>query len=123
MSIFSDPQLYNLVELTLNVGAHSITESQKNSLVVKLQMLLREEVTIVVRNLKSEPRTGKLIIFFYVEKKDGKSTMTGPEVVDKLKEKIRQDSGILQLSVARIETAKCQNNCSGKEMFLNYFIS
>ncbi|XP_043477111.1 dyslexia-associated protein KIAA0319-like protein [Leptopilina heterotoma] len=108
-----DPQLYNLVELTLNVGAHLITESQKNSLVVKLQMLLREEVTIVVRNLKSEPRTGKLIIFFYVEKKDGKSTMTGPEVVDKLKEKMRQDSGILQLSVARIETAKCQNNCSG----------
>ena len=76
-------------------------------------MLLRDEVTIIVRNLRSEPRTGKVVIVFYVEKKDGKATMTGPEVVNKLKEKLRQDSGILQLSVASVETAKCQNNCSG----------
>ena len=105
--------MYNLVELTLNIGTHVITESQKNSLVLKLQMLLQEEVSIVVRNLRSEPGTGKVVLVFYVEKKGEKSAVAGPEVVNKLKEKLRQDSGILQLPVATVKTAKCQNNCSG----------
>ncbi|XP_054007146.1 dyslexia-associated protein KIAA0319 isoform X1 [Hylaeus anthracinus] len=108
-----DPQLLHLVELILNIGANMLTVSQKNSLVVKLQMLLRDEASIVVRNLKVEPRTGKAVLIFYVEKKGGKTTMPGPEVVKRLKEKLRQDSGLLQLSVANIDTAVCQNNCSG----------
>ena len=112
--IFLDSQLLNLVELTLNVGAHLLTESQKDSLVVKLQMLLREETSIVVRSLKAELHTGRVVLVFYVEKKGNKSTMPGPEVVNKLKRKLRQDSGILQLSVANVDTAICQNNCSGK---------
>ena len=108
-----DPQLLHLVELTLNIGAHMLTVSQKNSLVVKLQMLLRDEASIVVQNMRAEPHTGKAVLIFYVEKKGGKMTMPGPEVVKRLKEKLRQDSGLLQLSVANIDTAVCQNNCSG----------
>lgn len=108
-----DPQLLNLVELTLNIGANVLTESQKDSLVVKLQMLLRDEASIVVRNVRAEPRTGKAVLIFYVEKKGGKETISGPEVVKRLKQKLRQDSGLLQLSVANIDTALCQNNCSG----------
>lgn len=108
-----DPELLHLVELTLNVGAHLLTESQKESLVMKLQMLLRDEVSIVVRNLKSEPRTGRARLVFYVRQKDKKTSMPGPEVVHRLKEKLRQDSGLLQLSVAAVDTAVCQNNCSG----------
>ncbi|XP_070161283.1 dyslexia-associated protein KIAA0319 [Polyergus mexicanus] len=109
----SDPQLLHLVELTLNIGASMLTVSQKNSLVVKLQMLLRDEASIVVRNLRTEPHTGKAVLVFYVEKKGGKTTLPGPEVVKILKEKLLQDSGLLQLSVANIDTAVCQNNCSG----------
>lgn len=89
-----------------------LTVSQKNSLVVKLQMLLRDEASIIVRNLRAEPHTGKAVLVFYVEKKGGK-TLPGPEVVKRLKEKLLQDSGLLQLSVANIDTAVCQNNCSG----------
>lgn len=89
-----------------------LTVSQKNSLVVKLQMLLRDEASIVVRNLRTEPHTGKAVLVFYVEKKGGKA-LSGPEVVKRLKEKLLQDSGLLQLSVANIDTAVCQNNCSG----------
>ncbi|XP_057326947.1 dyslexia-associated protein KIAA0319-like protein [Microplitis mediator] len=109
----SDPQLLHLVELTLNIGAHLLTESQKNSLVVKLQMLLRDEASIVVRDLKPEPHTGRACLIFYVERKDKKVSMTGREVVDRLKEKFKQDSGLLQLSVTSIDTVICQNNCSG----------
>lgn len=108
-----DPQLLHLVELTLNIGASMLTVSQKNSLVVKLQMLLRDEASIVVRSLRAEPHTGKAVLVFYVEKKGGKTTLPGPEVVKRLKEKLLQDSGLLQLSVANIDTAICQNNCSG----------
>ena len=102
-----------LVELTLNIGASMLTVSQKDSLVVKLQMLLRDEASIVVRSLRAEPHTGKTVLVFYVEKKGGKTILPGPEVVKRLKEKLLQDSGLLQLSVANIDTAVCQNNCSG----------
>lgn len=77
-------------------------------------MLLRDEASISVRNLRAEPHTDRAVLIFYVEKKGGKVTMPGPEVVKRLKEKLRQDSGLLQLSVANIDTAVCQNNCSGK---------
>jgi len=90
-----------------------LTVSQKNSLVVKLQMLLRDKASIVVRSLRAEPHTGKAVLVFYVEKIGGKTTLLGPEVVKRLKEKLLQDSGLLQLSVANIDTAICQNNCSG----------
>lgn len=110
-------QLLNLVKLTLNNEPHHLlTEAQKNSLIVKLQMLLREETNIVVRSLKSEAHSGKVFLVFYVQMKDGKSTMPGPEVVKKLKEKLRQDSGILQLpKPVNVDTVVCQNNCSGKK--------
>lgn len=108
-----DPQLLHLVELTLNIGFHALTESQKDSLLVKLQMLLQDEATIHLRTLRAEPRTGRVVIVFYVEKKGDKESMPGPEVVNKFRTKLRQDSGILQLSVARVDTAVCQNNCSG----------
>ncbi|XP_034947675.1 dyslexia-associated protein KIAA0319 [Chelonus insularis] len=107
-----DPELLNLVELTLNIGAHLLIEAQKNTLVVKLQMLLREEATIVVRDLKAEQHTGRACLIFYVQKKDQKSSMTGRDVVDRLKEKLKQDSGLLQLSVTSLDTVICQNNCS-----------
>ncbi|XP_014214907.1 dyslexia-associated protein KIAA0319-like protein [Copidosoma floridanum] len=107
-----DAQLYNLVELKLNIDAHLLRESQKISLIVKLEMLIREESSIVIRNLRADAHSGKVILTFFVKLKDGKS-MPGPEVVSKLKEKLRQDSGLLQLSVTNVETVVCQNNCSG----------
>lgn len=39
--------------------------------------------------------------------------MPGPEVVSQLKSKLRRDAGLLDLSVALIDTVVCQNNCSG----------
>ncbi|XP_011314056.1 dyslexia-associated protein KIAA0319 isoform X2 [Fopius arisanus] len=108
-----DPQLLHLVELTLNIEAHSLTESQKDSLVLKLQMLLREEAVIVMTDLKAEQRTGRARLVFYVQEKGKKISLPGIEVVRRLREKLWQDSGLLQLSVTSIDTAICQNNCSG----------
>lgn len=120
ISYFSDLQLFNLIKLTL--GAHLLTESQKESLIFKLRMLLGEDTEIVVRSLKAEAHSGNVVLVFYVKKKDGKS-MSGPEVVKRLKKNLRLD--ILQLTsdvynkrTINVDTVICQNNCSGKKSFL-----
>lgn len=53
---------------------------------------------------------------FYVENKSDKTTVPGPLVVSSLKAKLEQDAGLLEPSVANIQTEICQNNCSGKNL-------
>lgn len=77
----------------------------------KLSLLLRGKVTINVRELRLEDQTGRAVLVFYVEQNN--SIMRGPEVVKTLKGKLKQDSGLLELSIANIQTIICQNNCSG----------
>jgi len=108
-----DPHLNQLVELTLNIEGHMLTKAQESSLEMKLSLLLRDEAEIHVRELRTEDRTGRAVIVFYVEQRNGKGILPGPVVVARLKEKLMQDSGLLELSVANIQTAVCQNNCSG----------
>lgn len=90
-----------------------LTKAHESSLEMKLSLLLRDEAEIHVRELRTEDRTGRAVIVFYVEQKNGKGVLPGPTVVSRLKEKLMQDSLILELSVANIQTVICQNNCSG----------
>ncbi|XP_023702907.1 dyslexia-associated protein KIAA0319-like protein isoform X3 [Cryptotermes secundus] len=108
-----DPHLYHLVELTLNIEGRWLTKAQESSLEMKLSLLLRDEAEIHVRELRTEDRTGRAVIVFYVEQKNSKGVLPGPTVVARLKEKLMQDSLLLELSVANIQTVICQNNCSG----------
>lgn len=109
----ADPHLFHLVELTLNIEGHMLTKAQESSLEMKLSLLLRDEAEIHVRELRTEDHTGRAVIVFYVEQRNGKGVLPGPAVVARLKEKLMQDSGLLELSVANIQTTVCQNNCSG----------
>ncbi|XP_021932800.1 dyslexia-associated protein KIAA0319-like protein isoform X2 [Zootermopsis nevadensis] len=109
----NDPHLFHLVELTLNIEGHMLTKAQESSLEMKLSLLLRDEAEIHVRELRTEDHTGRAVIVFYVEQRNGKGVLPGPAVVARLKEKLMQDSGLLELSVANIQTTVCQNNCSG----------
>lgn len=90
-----------------------LMKAQESSLEMKLSLLLRDEAEIHVREMRTEDRTGRAVIVFYVEQRNGKGILPGPVVVARLKEKLTQDSGLLELSVANIQTAVCQNNCSG----------
>lgn len=65
------------------------------------------------RELRREQNTGRAILVFYVGQEGDKVILPGPEVVKLLKEKLKQDSSLLELSVANIQTAVCQSNCSG----------
>lgn len=106
-----DPHLLHLVELTLNVESSKLTKSQSDSVVMKLGLLLRDAASLVVRSLRTEVATGRAVLVFYVQTSSG--ALPGPHVVRTLKNKLAQDSVLLQLSVANIQTAVCQNNCSG----------
>nr|CAD7399336.1 unnamed protein product [Timema poppensis] len=108
-----DPHLLHLVELTLNIEGSMLTQSQQESLEAKLALLLRDEAAIHIQETRVEERTRHAVIVFYVDQKGGKTVLSGPAVVKRLKEKLKQDSGLLELSVANIQTAVCQNNCSG----------
>ncbi|XP_054266272.1 dyslexia-associated protein KIAA0319-like [Macrosteles quadrilineatus] len=106
-----DPHLYHLVELTLNIESSQLTKSRSDSVVMKLGLLLRDAASLVVRALQTEAATGRAVLVFYVTTSHG--ALPGPSVVRTLRNKLAQDSVLLQLSVANIQTTVCQNNCSG----------
>lgn len=106
-----DPHLYHLVELTLNIEAAKLTKLQSDNVILKLGLLLHDAASLVVRSLRADIATGRAVLVFYVQ--TATSALPGPQVVRTLKEKLAQDSVLLQLSVANIQTAICQNNCSG----------
>lgn len=109
----SDPLRFQLVELTLNIVGEQLTKSQEDSLRLKLSLLLKDNPVIRVRELREEHHSGRAQMVFYVEDKANKSAIPGPVVVSTLKTKLEQDVGLLELSVANIQTEICQNNCSG----------
>ncbi|XP_071451566.1 dyslexia-associated protein KIAA0319-like protein, partial [Hetaerina americana] len=43
---------------------------------------------------------------------DGGKVLPGPLVADRLRKRLAQDPGLLELSVARVQTVVCQNTCS-----------
>lgn len=63
------------------------------------------------RELHEEQGTGRTVMVFTVGQPPNE--LGGPEVVGLLKSKLKQDSSLLELSVAGVQTAVCQNNCSG----------
>lgn len=108
-----DPLRFQLVELTLNIVGEQLTKSQEDSLRLKLSLLLKDNPVVQVRELREEHYSGRAQMLFYVEDKSDKTIVPGPLVVSTLKTKLEQDVGLLELSVANIQTEICQNNCSG----------
>lgn len=65
--VHPDPLVLNLVELTLSMGISVLTQSELDSLVQKISLLLGD-VKVRVRDLRTEPKTGDAIIIFYVDR-------------------------------------------------------
>lgn len=57
----------NLVEVTFNVGVSALTEAEILSIKQKLILLLGNNIDVIVRDLRIEPKTGNAILIFYVE--------------------------------------------------------
>ncbi|XP_060521492.1 dyslexia-associated protein KIAA0319 homolog [Cylas formicarius] len=108
----NDPKLFYLVEITINVDAKFLTEAQYNNLRGKLALLVTEGSKLQVRNVRAEDGTGKAKITFYLESSDG-LPVSANEVVRHLRQKLKIDASLLGFSIAKLQTAICQNNCSG----------
>ncbi|XP_053672289.1 dyslexia-associated protein KIAA0319-like protein [Anopheles nili] len=115
-----DPLLMSLVEVTITTEATVLTAAELDSIEQKLTLLIGDNMAkLHVRELKVEPRTGQVVIVFYVEKKYGledkerQELMPALEVERILKEKFWRDYTILGTSVVGIRTTVCQNECSG----------
>lgn len=65
-----------------------------------------------VRSVHPEIGSGKAMFTFYVETPEGNPTSAN-EVVQHLRQKLRVDASLLGFSIAKLQTAICQNNCSG----------
>uniref|UniRef100_A0A2M4ABB6 Putative serine-type protease inhibitor n=1 Tax=Anopheles triannulatus TaxID=58253 RepID=A0A2M4ABB6_9DIPT len=115
-----DPLLMNLVEVTITTEATVLTATELDSIEQKLALLIGDNTAKVqVRELKVEPRTGQVVIVFFVERKTGLEDKDKVEVIPALeverilKEKFWRDYTILGTSVVGIRTTVCQNDCSG----------
>ncbi|XP_036328233.1 dyslexia-associated protein KIAA0319-like protein [Rhagoletis pomonella] len=114
--VHPDPLLMNLVQLTLPMDASVLTQSELNSIVQKISLLLGD-MKIFVRELKCDGRRAdSTILVFYVEStgSDGKSLpVSGLTVEQLLKDKLQRDAGLLGTDFTDIRTTVCQNKCSG----------
>lgn len=99
-----------------------------------MSLLLHGGASIILRSVNEEQNTGRAVITFlagkfkplnkksptnftinYLERQTTggvNETLGGPQVVRALRLKLRQDSSLLDLPVARVDTVVCQNNCS-----------
>ncbi|KAF7265718.1 hypothetical protein GWI33_020801 [Rhynchophorus ferrugineus] len=108
----NDPKLFYLIQLTVDVDAKFLTQIQYNTLKAKLALLVTDGCKLQVRNVQAEPSSGKVKLTFYLEDANGVA-IPANNVVKHLRQKLQVDASLLGFSVAKLQTAICQNNCSG----------
>lgn len=65
--VHPDPLLMNLIETTLTTDVTVLTQAEILSLQQKLVLLLGNNMKVILRDLRMEPKTGEAILIFYVE--------------------------------------------------------
>lgn len=64
-----DPLEMKLLEMTLNVPISTFTKSQLDSLVQKITLLLKDDMTINVTDIRGEVDTGNTLIIYFLSEK------------------------------------------------------
>ncbi|XP_023029330.2 dyslexia-associated protein KIAA0319-like protein isoform X1 [Leptinotarsa decemlineata] len=111
-TVKNDPKLFYLVEITIDIDARSLTEAQLRTFKGKLALLIKDGSKLKVSSVRSEVRSSKTLLSFYIENAEGKPTPAN-EVVQYLRQKLRVDASLLGFTVTKLQTTICQNNCSG----------
>jgi len=112
VNVRRDPKLLNLVQMTLPMGISVLAQSELDSVVQKLQLLLGDENKIQVRELKYDLHTDATVLVFYVNDGQGKP-LDGLQVERQLRTQLQKDASILGAFAVDIRTTVCQNDCSG----------
>ncbi|XP_050347693.1 dyslexia-associated protein KIAA0319 isoform X2 [Nymphalis io] len=69
VQVKSDPLEMKLLEMTLNVPISTFTKSQLDSLVQKINLLIKDDVTVNVTEIRSEVDTGNTLIIYFLSEK------------------------------------------------------
>ncbi|XP_077990087.1 dyslexia-associated protein KIAA0319-like protein [Glandiceps talaboti] len=113
VEIQPDPNLYNLVEVHVNADLRTFTQDNKDTLIRQLSVLLGVmDADIKVQSVR-ESRLDGVLVEFYVLNPDATKVLKGIAMVNKLKQKLRKESQVLDLDVILVDTVVCQNDCSG----------
>ncbi|XP_017053153.1 LOW QUALITY PROTEIN: dyslexia-associated protein KIAA0319-like protein [Drosophila ficusphila] len=112
VNVRPDPKILNLVQMTLPMGISVLAQSELDSVVQKLQLLLGDENKIQVRELKYDLHTDASVLVFYVNDSQGKA-LDGLQVERQLRTQLQKDASILGAFAVDIRTTVCQNDCSG----------
>ncbi|XP_016974846.2 dyslexia-associated protein KIAA0319-like protein [Drosophila rhopaloa] len=112
VNVRRDPRLLNLVQMTLPMGISVLVQSELDSVVQKLQLLLGDENKIQFRELKYDLHTDATVLVFYVNDGQGK-VLDGLQVERQLRTQLQKDASILGAFAVDIRTTICQNDCSG----------
>ncbi|ALC43405.1 CG7565 [Drosophila busckii] len=113
INVHADPLLPYLLQVTLPMGISVLTQSEVDSIVQKLQLLLGDENKIQIRELKYELHTAAPVLVFYVQASGQSKPVNGLHVERLLRSKQQKDASILGALFVDIRTTVCQNNCSG----------
>ncbi|XP_068142854.1 LOW QUALITY PROTEIN: dyslexia-associated protein KIAA0319 [Drosophila tropicalis] len=118
INVHPDPMLMHLVQITLPMDITILTQSELDSIVQKLQLLLGDDNKIEIRELKYDLNTGAAVLVFYVMRISPASgseskAVNGLHVERLLRAKLQKDASILGALFVDIRATVCQNNCSG----------
>lgn len=111
--IREDPEILNVVEVTIATEITSVSVQESNLFIQKLELILGDRMHIRLRNIRPADKRAECTIIFTVEEIDDHSTVPGITVLRDLKQKLKKDSSLISFVVTDIRTTICQNPCSG----------
>nr|CAG4643003.1 EOG090X00QS [Ilyocryptus agilis] len=121
LMIHPNPRELDVVTITLKSNPRVFKESDLNTIREQIALLLHQQgsnnINVNVDDVLIEPKSGYVVLqFFTTTKSDSGSswrTLPGTEVASLLKRKLLNDMNLLSYPVLEVDTAICQNNCSG----------
>ncbi|XP_047535300.1 dyslexia-associated protein KIAA0319 isoform X2 [Vanessa atalanta] len=106
VQVKADPLEMKLLEMTLNVPISTFTKSQLDSLVQKMNLLIKDDVTVNVTEIRGEVDTGNTLIIYFLSEKgvaaDGMWALS------------QSRAAALSAGARRVRSLRCLSTCSGR---------
>lgn len=112
--VHPDPNLLNLVDLTMAIEYTSLTQSELEIILQKISLFLGDNKQVHVRSFKPVERTVDSTLRFCVEDTQTRAVLSGVDVEREFKKNLVRDAEIFGVEIIDIRTVVCQNNCSGR---------
>ncbi|CAG9564693.1 unnamed protein product [Danaus chrysippus] len=106
VQVKADPLEMKLLEMTLNIPISSFTKSQLDSLVQKMNLLLKDGMSVNVTEIRGEVDSGNTLIIYFLTEKG--VPMDGIEALSQSR------SAAISAGARRVRSFRCLSACSGR---------